>query len=64
MRLYHFIVVLFLLLTSILLSACQDPGTVMPGTVMNDTSPGTLKVNVGIIEDQNAINGKSLLTFQ
>ena len=30
----------------------------------NDTSPKTLLVNIGIIEDQNAIDGKSKLIFK
>jgi hypothetical protein len=67
MRVKYIIPILLLLLSSTLLSACSDiPGTTpsLQAITPDDTSAGTLKVTVGITEDQDATDGKSMLTLQ
>ncbi len=68
MRLQYFIPVLILLLSSILLSACDSAGaftsTSQMGITPKDTSAGTLLVTIGITEDQDAADSKSMLTLQ
>lgn len=68
MRTHHFIPVLLILLSAILLSACSVVGasasTSLGEITPTDTSASTLMVTIGITEDQDATDGRSDITFQ
>src|SRR5260370_13321940 len=68
MRTHHFIPVLLILLSTILLSACDVIGasasTSLGAITPIDTSASTLMVTIGITEDQDATDGRSNITFQ
>ena len=68
MRTKYFIPVLLFLLSSILLSACDVVGasasTSLGGVTPMDTSASTLMVTIGIMEDQDATDGKSMISLQ
>jgi hypothetical protein len=68
MRTKYFIPVLLFLLSSILLSACAVVGasasTSLGGVTPMDTSARTLMVTIGIIEDQDATDGRSTISLQ
>jgi len=68
MRTKYFIPVLLFLLSSILLSACDVVGasasTSLGGVTPMDTSARTLMVTIGIMEDQDATDGKSTISLQ
>lgn len=68
MRTHHFIPVLLILLSAILLSACSVVGasasTSLGEITPIDTSARTLMVTIGITEDQDATDGRSNITFQ
>lgn len=65
-RLYKYLFLLFLGVTSLVLNACiLDPFGDPPGAVTPDTTiPSTLQVTVNINEDQNASDAKSKVTLQ
>src|SRR5258708_28296641 len=68
MRTKYFIPVLLILLSTILLSACDVIGasasTSLGAITPIDTSASTLMVTIGITEDQDATDGRSNITFQ
>src|SRR5260370_37795829 len=68
MRTKYFIPVLLFLLSTILLSGCGVIGasasTSLGAITPIDTSASTLMVTIGITEDQDAIDGRSNITFQ
>jgi hypothetical protein len=68
MRTKYFISVLLILLSAILLSACDAVGvsasTSLGGITPMDTSARMLLVNIGITEDQDATDGRSQITLQ